>query len=153
MAKIPCLHPTARAWLLDGPLSPYVGAFSGVAGARPLCGKQAARPARRGALRALDVAVRLPAHSSTRPASISSCDYHLPRCDCPDPARAHPANCMRALVQLLALLRDQGVIWELPTPSGPIADELRRYDAHMRDARGLASARVAIACASLSGCC
>ena len=39
---------------------------------------------------------------------------------------------------LLAMLRRQGVIAELPTPTGPIADELRRYDAHMRDARGLA---------------
>ena len=41
---------------------------------------------------------------------------------------------------LLALLRQRGVISDLPTPAGPIADELSRYDAHMRDARGLSAA-------------
>ena len=35
------------------------------------------------------------------------------------------------------MLREQGVILELPGPSGPIAEELQRYNVHMRDARGL----------------
>ena len=39
---------------------------------------------------------------------------------------------------LLAMLRQQGVIAELPLSAGPVAEELQRYDAHMRDARGLA---------------
>ena len=35
-------------------------------------------------------------------------------------------------------LRQQHVIAERPSPTGPVAEELCRYDAHMRDARGLA---------------
>ena len=50
-----------------------------------------------------------------------------------------PREAHAALMPLLAMLRQQGVITELPPPTGPIADELRRYDAHMRDARGLAA--------------
>jgi hypothetical protein len=41
---------------------------------------------------------------------------------------------------LLALLRQRGVISDLPSPTGPMADELSRYDDHMRDARGLSAA-------------
>lgn len=39
---------------------------------------------------------------------------------------------------LLEVLREQRVIAELLPPTGPIAEELNRYDVHMRDARGLA---------------
>jgi len=44
-----------------------------------------------------------------------------------------------ALMLLLALLRQRDVISDLPSPTGRIADELARYDAHMRDARGLSA--------------
>ena len=40
---------------------------------------------------------------------------------------------------LLAILRQQGVIADLPMASGPIAEELNCYDAHMLDTGGLAS--------------
>jgi len=43
-----------------------------------------------------------------------------------------------ALVALLAILHERHVIAEPASPAGPIADELFRYDTHMRDARGLA---------------
>jgi integrase len=50
-----------------------------------------------------------------------------------------PRELHASLVQLLALLRRQGVIREPSPQTGPIAEELRRYDVHMRDARGLAA--------------
>jgi integrase len=64
-------------------------------------------------------------------------DSHLPRCDChPTALRSH--NDLRAsLAHLLTMLREQNVILELPEPQGPIAEELRRYNVHMRDVRGL----------------
>ena len=49
-----------------------------------------------------------------------------------------PKSLHASLTALLAILRERGVIAELPTPAGPIADELRNYDTSMRDARGLA---------------
>jgi integrase len=66
--------------------------------------------------------------------------YHLPRCDCPGGALRTPRDLHAALVPLLAILRDQQVIARPPPPAGPIADELRGYDTHMRDARGLTDA-------------
>jgi integrase len=63
---------------------------------------------------------------------------HLPCCDCPPPALRVASDLHAALVALLATLRQRHVIAEPASPSGPIVDELRRYDTHMQDARGLA---------------
>ena len=41
---------------------------------------------------------------------------------------------------LLAILRTNHVVAQIPAPIGPIAEELRSYDTHMRDARGLSGA-------------
>ena len=49
-----------------------------------------------------------------------------------------PNEAHAALIPLLEILRLEGVITRLPAATGPIADELRSYDAHMCDARGLA---------------
>lgn len=60
-------------------------------------------------------------------------------CDCPSPVVRTPRDLHAALVSLLALLRERHVVAEPASPAGAIADELRRYDAHMRDVRGLAA--------------
>jgi len=65
-------------------------------------------------------------------------DSHLPRCDCHPAALRTRSDLSASLGHLLALLREQHVIVELPGPSGPVAEELTRYNTHMRDARGLA---------------
>ena len=45
---------------------------------------------------------------------------------------------LRAVLgHLLDVLREQGAIAEPRKPTGYIAEELRRYDEHMRDAQGL----------------
>lgn len=64
--------------------------------------------------------------------------FHLPTCDCHCAALRTHSDLSAGLGHLLAVLREQRVIAELLPPTGPIADELNRYDAHMRDARGLA---------------
>jgi hypothetical protein len=62
---------------------------------------------------------------------------HLPRCDCPRPV-IHDRHALRAAcVQQLAVLREQRAIAEPVRPTGPIEDELCRYDQHMRDVRGV----------------
>ncbi len=62
---------------------------------------------------------------------------HLPRCDCPRPVvRTHSAL-RAACAHLLKVLREQKVIAERAGATGPIAEELDRYDAHLREARGL----------------
>ena len=65
--------------------------------------------------------------------------YHLPRCDCPGGALRTPRELHAALVPLLAILRAEHVIARPPPPTGPIADELCSYEAHMSNARGLAA--------------
>ena len=139
MPEIPGLQPTARAWLLDGPLAAFVPAYV----ARLKQGRYAPGTVRRclGALAHFAhwmALCRLPASRLDESRIDQFLHDHLPHCGCPAHAMRHPREAHAALMPLLALLRRQGVIAELPTPAGPIADELRRYDAHMRDARGLA---------------
>lgn len=139
MDSISSLHPMARAWLLDGPLSAHVDAFQALLER----GRYAEGGMDKG-LRALAhfahwmTRCRLSAEQIDEALVEQFLDFHLPRCDCHAAAsRAH--DDLRAnLTHLLTSLRERRVILELPGPSGPIADELHRYNVHMRDARGLA---------------
>jgi integrase/recombinase XerC len=139
MTKIPALHPTARAWLLEGPLSSHVPAYV----ARLKRGRYASRTAGRCLGAVAHFAhwmsmCSLPAHMLNDGCVDQFLRYHLPRCDCPNPVVRTPRELHAALVPLLALLRHRQVIAEVPSPTGAIADELHRYDTHMRNARGLA---------------
>jgi integrase/recombinase XerD len=64
---------------------------------------------------------------------------HLPRCDCPEPVRRLVHENRAALVHLFATLRASGAIAERRKPHGHVESELDRFDAYMRQARGLAS--------------
>ena len=91
MAKIPALHPTAQAWLLDGPLSPYVAAYV----SRLKRGRYAASSARRALAAVAHFAhwmssCSLPAHLLDEGCIDQFLRYHLPRCDCPDPVVRTP---------------------------------------------------------------
>jgi integrase/recombinase XerC len=141
MREIPGLQPAARAWLLDGPLAAFVPAYV----ARLKHGRYAPGTVRRclGALAHFAhwmALCRLPASRLDESRIDQFLHDHLPHCGCPAHAMRHPREAHAALMPLLALLRRQSVIADLPTLAGPIADELGRYDAHMRDARGLARA-------------
>jgi integrase len=140
MFEIPALQSTERAWLLDGPLAAFVPAYV----ARLKDGRYAPGTLRRclGALAHFAhwmALCRLPASRLDESRVDEFLHDHLPHCGCPEHAQRHPREAHAALMPLLAMLRRQGVIAELPAPTGPVADELRRFDAHMRDARGLAS--------------
>ena len=139
MELIRSLHPMSRAWLLDDPLSPYVDAF------------QAQLERGRYADTSIDKALRAWSHFAHWMTRCRLCaehidealveqflDSHLPRCDCHASALRTHDDLRAGLGHLLALLREQHVIVELPGPSGPTAQELSRYNVHMRDARGLA---------------
>ena len=140
MAKIPALHPTIRAWLLEGPLSAHVPAYI----ARLRRGRYATNTSGRWLNGVAHFAhwmsiCCLPAHRLDEGCIDQFLRYHLPRCDCPGGALRTPHELHAALVPVLEILRAEHVIARPPAPVGPIADELRSYDAHMRDARGLAT--------------
>jgi integrase/recombinase XerC len=145
MAEISGLQPAVRAWLLDGPLAAFVPAYV----ARLQQGRYASGTVSRclGALAHFAhwmALCRLPASRLDESRIDQFLRDHLPHCGCPAHVMRQPRDAHAALMPLLALLRRQGVIAELPTPAGPIDDELRRYDTHMRDARGLAEGTRAI---------
>lgn len=141
MSKIPSLHPTIRGWLLDGPLAQHVPAYV----ARLKDGRYASNTMVRclGAVAHFAhwmALCRLTAERLDESRVEQFLHEHLPQCGCAPPAMRHPRDAHAALMPLLALLRQRGVISDLPSPTGPIAEELSRYDAHMRDARGLSAA-------------
>ena len=140
MTKIPALHPTLRAWLLEGPLSAQVPAYI----ARLRRGRYATNTSARCLNGVAHFAhwmsmCHLPASMLDEGCIDQFLRYHLPRCDCLGGALRTPSEAHAALVPMLEILRAEGVIARPPAPAGPIADELRSYDAHMRDARGLAA--------------
>jgi len=63
---------------------------------------------------------------------------HLPACGCPYPVRRLRHELRAALAQLLDVLRVDGVGALDPTLDTAVAQELARFDAHMRDVWGLA---------------
>jgi integrase/recombinase XerC len=139
MDSIRSLHPLARAWLLDGPLSSHVDAFQALPGR----GRYAEGSIDKG-LRALAhfahwmTRCRLSADQIDEALVEQLLDSHLARRVCHAMALRTHGDLRAGLAHLLASLREQQVILELPGPSGPIAEELCRYNVHMRDARGLA---------------
>ena len=62
---------------------------------------------------------------------------HLPHCDCPSPVKRDIFDLRATLGHLLIVLRERGVVIEPSAPTGDIADELNRYNAYMRNVRGL----------------
>jgi integrase/recombinase XerC len=140
MTKIPTLHAILRAWLLEGPLSAQVPAYI----ARLRRGRYATHTCGRCLNAVAHFAhwmsmCHLPSRMLDEGCIDQFLRYHLPRCDCLGGALRTPNEAHAALIPMLEILRVEGVIARVPAPTGPIADELRSYDAHMRDARGLAS--------------
>ena len=125
--------------MLDGPLSSYVEAFQAL-----LERGQYAEGSSEKALRAWShfshwmTKCQLSAEQIDEAIVEQFLDFHLPRCDCHQAALRTRNDLSASLGHLLALLREQRVIVEPPGPSGPVAEELARYNIHMRDARGLA---------------
>ena len=139
MDSITALHTTPRAWLLNSVLAPHVEAFA----VRLERGRYSTNTAS-GYLGSLAHLARwmtqsgLPVRLLDEGAIEQFLGKHLPRCDCPKPVVRTHSDLRAACYHLLELPREQGVIAEPVPATGPIAEELRRYDEHMRDVRGLA---------------
>ena len=131
------IHPVPAAWLRASALAPYVRAYwcrlierryaSNTARAY-LCGvAHFARWSRRRRLDlgALDQDVQC------------FVDEHLPHCSCPYPVQRSRHQIRAALGHLQAVLADAGIQSE-DHRVDPIEDELRRFDEHMQQAKGLA---------------
>ena len=139
MPKIPALNPLLQAWLLEGPLSAQVPAYV----ERLRRGRYATHTSGRCLNGVAHFAhwmsmCHLPARMLDEGCIDQFLRYHLQRCDCLGGALRTPMELHAALMPVLAILRAQGVTACAPAPTGPIADELSRYDAHMCSARGLA---------------
>jgi integrase/recombinase XerC len=140
MDPIASFHSTPKAWLLNSTLAPHIGAF--VAHLR--LGRYAVSTPRGYIAGVAHFARwmthrRLPMRLLNERAVGQFLHSHLPCCDCPGPVMRVHGDLRAALGHLLDVLREQGVIAEPPPPTGHIADELRRYDDHMRMARGLSA--------------
>jgi len=140
MNPITSFHPTPKAWLVGSVLAPYAETFA----ARLARGRYAANTAGK-YLGSIAHLARWMTHSGLPVRLLDEnaveqfLGKHLPRCDCPKPI-VHVHDDLRAACNhLLEMLREQGVIPEPALPTDPVANELRRYDEHMRDARGLAA--------------
>lgn len=141
MNSIKSFHPTPKAWLHNIVLAPYAEEFK----ARLERGRYADNTANNylGSIAHLARWMRhcgLPVRLLDEHAVEQFLGKHLPRCDCPKPVvRVH--NDLRAACNhLLSMLREQGVIAGPTIPTGPVADELRRYDEHMHNVHGLSAA-------------
>ena len=64
-------------------------------------------------------------------------EHHLPACRCATSAR-HPSTVRAALGHLLVVLRAANAIAPRPLDMTEVGQELRRYDQHMEQVRGLA---------------
>lgn len=140
MPKIPSITPLLQTWLLEGPLAAQVPAYL----ARLRRGRYATHTSGRCLNGVAHFAhwmsmCFLPARMLDKGCIDQFLRYHLPRCDCLGGALRTPNEARAALMPVLDILRAEGVIAPVPVPTGPIADELNRFDAHMRNARGLAA--------------
>jgi integrase/recombinase XerC len=138
MDFVTSLHPTPQAWLRNSALAPHIDAYEAY-----LCKGRYASVTIRGRLACVAhfarwmsqgcLAVQLLDERTVR----QFLDEHLPKCNCPWPVVHVCGDLRAALGHLLIVLRIQGAISMVAEPTGPIADELRRYDDHMCNARGL----------------
>lgn len=140
MDLIVSLHAAPNAFLLTSALAPYLDAFT----AHLRRGRYAANTIK-GYVSGI---AHFASWMTQRRLAVQFLDEHavkeflgdhLPRCDCPAPVMRCHGDLRAALGHLLEVLREQGAITEPPPPTSDIADELRRYDEHMHNARGLST--------------
>ena len=139
MDPIASLGATPRAWLLNSVLGPYADAFA----SHLRRGRYSDNTTRTYVAGVAHLArwlsqCCLPLRQFDESAVERFLGTHLPRCDCPRPVVGVRPDLHAACGHLLEVLREQHVIAEPPPAMGPIPEELCRFDAYMREVRGLA---------------
>lgn len=134
------LHPNPKGWLFNGILVPHVDAFVEHLRQGPYthntinkylsCIAHFARRMEQS---------RLAVEGLDEAAITRFLGDHLPRCDCPWPVCRVHSDLRAACGHLLRVLRQNAVVVERAAASGPIEDELLRFDEHMRNVQGLAA--------------
>ncbi len=138
MRFIASLPAGSQTWLLNSPLAPHLDAFA----AHLANGGYSAQTTRNHFLGVAHFArwmtqCALPVSLLDERSVQQFLGIHLSHCSCPPPALSDPSKHRSSLGHLMVVLRRQGVVAEVPPAIGPIPDELRRFDEHMRNARGL----------------
>ena len=131
------IHPVPAQWLRDSVLAPFVPAY--------WCRLVDRRYAPNTARMYLSAVAHFARWSRRRRLDLGRLDQdeqcfvevHLPRCACPYPVQRSRHQILAALQHLHTVLTDAGVQPEDPRVD-PIDVELRRFDEHMRQAKGLA---------------
>ena len=138
MDPIASLHATPKAWLLSSVLAPHAAAFAdhlreGRYSSNTRCSYFGSIAHLARWMTQCCLPLRLLDENSIERFLVR----HVPRCDCPRPVVRTRGTLRAACAHLLHVLREQRVIAERTAATGPIAEELHRYDEHMRDVRGL----------------
>lgn len=134
------LHPNPPRWILKSELAPHVDAF-----VHHLTERRYARSTVCGYLGCIAHFARWMTRCRLEIKRIDEesvrrfLDDHLPRCNCPKPISRCHHELRAALKHLLRVLRDNAVIPEPALASSPVDEELRRFDEHMSQVRGLAT--------------
>jgi integrase/recombinase XerC len=138
MDSITSLHARPKAWLANSVLAPHAAAFSAY-----LTRARYSAQSRGRYIASLAHLGRWMSQCCLPLCQLDEAEVelfltrHLPRCDCPRPVVRTLSALRAACAHLLKVLRERKVIAEPAGPTGPIAEELALYDAHLREARGL----------------
>ncbi len=138
MDYVASLHPTPQAWLRNSALAPHIDAYAAY-----LRQGRYASVTTRGYLTCVAHFAHWMSQGCLQVPQVEErsirqfLDEHLRNCNCPGPVMRVYGDLRAALGHLLLVLRAQGAISMVAEPTGPIADELHRYDDHMCNARGL----------------
>lgn len=140
MDSIPHLHTNPKRWLIDSVLAPHIDAYiahlnqgryaSDTVQRHLVCIAHFARWMKQGRLALIKL---------DESAIDKFLDEHLPHCDCSAPVVRVRRDLHAACVHLLAVLRNIGAIPMPALGTSPIDEEMRNFDAYMRDARGLSA--------------
>lgn len=138
MDYVASLHPTPQAWLRNSALAPHIDAYAAY-----LRQGRYASVTTRGYLTCVAHFAHWMSQGCLQVPQVEErsirqfLDEHLRNCNCPGSVMRVYGDLRAALGHLLLVLRAQGAISMVAEPTGPIADELHRYDDHMCNARGL----------------
>ena len=138
MPNIPKLHRVSRTWLVDGPLAPYIPAyiahFRNERYAPSYLSHQLSALAHFAHWQSM---CEIPVHVLDEDVVKFFVRHHLPNCSCTGATCKSVVQVRAALNVLIQLLRERGIIAAPALPSGHIPEELERYDAYLKDARGI----------------